>query len=88
MANDARDGKYISTTEAARLLGISRVAVLKQIKTGRLKARKIGGRYAIHRSSLTPIHGELTDSEREKVVSAVRKAVHDYGDALKRLGSE
>ncbi len=45
-----RHADYISTTELARFLGISAVAVFKRIKAGRIKAEKIGRSYAIARS--------------------------------------
>ncbi|MCA9402350.1 MAG: excisionase family DNA-binding protein [Candidatus Omnitrophica bacterium] len=41
--------QYISTTQLARFLGISVVAVNKRIKSGRIKADKIGRSYAIPR---------------------------------------
>lgn len=37
----------ISTTQAAERLGISRQAVLKRIKTGSLKAVRVGHSYII-----------------------------------------
>ena len=43
---------YISTTELAEFLGISTVAVFKRIKSGRIKAHKIGRSCAIDRSYL------------------------------------
>lgn len=42
----------VSTAEAARLLGISRQAVLKRIWAGTVRARKTGRNYAIDRASL------------------------------------
>lgn len=44
--------KYISTTEAARILGISTVAIFKKIKNGVLPAQKIGRNYAIDPADL------------------------------------
>jgi len=41
--------QYISTADLSRFLGISVVAVNKRIKTGRIKAIKIGRSYAISR---------------------------------------
>jgi len=39
--------KLLSTREAADFLGISRIAVFKKIRRGRLAARMIGGGYVI-----------------------------------------
>ena len=53
---DIRDDNpvnYISVAELAKHLGISRIAVFKRIKAGKIKAIKIGRSYAIPRSYLT-----------------------------------
>ncbi|MCA9403808.1 MAG: excisionase family DNA-binding protein [Candidatus Omnitrophica bacterium] len=47
-----QDPRYLSTSQVAELLGISTVAVFKRIKSGRLKARKIGRGYAIDRKDV------------------------------------
>jgi len=39
--------KLLSTSEVARILGISREAVLKKITSGKLHAKKIGRNFAI-----------------------------------------
>ena len=42
-----KDKKFLSTTELAKILGISRIAVYKRIKNGKIKARKIGHDFVI-----------------------------------------
>ena len=44
--------KYLSTTETASLLGISRVAVFKKIQNGKIKAEKVGRNYIVHKNEL------------------------------------
>jgi len=44
--------KFISTTEAAKILGISTVAVFKKIKSGALPAQKVGRNYVIDAKDL------------------------------------
>lgn len=44
--------KFVSTIQAAKVLGISRIAVFKRIKKGKLKATQIGRGYLIFRSEL------------------------------------
>ena len=44
--------QYYSVAEAARILGISRIAVFKKIQKGQMKAQKIGRSYAILKSEL------------------------------------
>lgn len=78
----------ISTVEAAKLMGISRVSVFRKIKKGEIKATKIGRNYVVDKRSLGDIYQDLTEEQRRKVVEGVKKAVEDYGEALKRLGTE
>ncbi len=47
--------RYCSVIEAARRLGISRIAVFKRIQNGKIKAVKIGRSYAIEKESLPDI---------------------------------
>lgn len=39
--------EYLSTAELANLLGVSRIAVFKKIKLGKIKAFKIGRNFVI-----------------------------------------
>ena len=84
--------RYLSTSEVAELLGISRVAVLKQIKTGRLKAIRIGRNYAIDICVLgakTNIVIEAKSGEDEvQIEQAMDRVLKEYSVALKRLGNE
>jgi excisionase family DNA binding protein len=82
------DKKFFSTAEIAKLLGISRQAVLKKIKTKEIKAQKIGRNFVVHKESLGAIlKSELTVSDREKIEKAVKKTIDEYGETLKLLGS-
>jgi excisionase family DNA binding protein len=77
----------ISTTELAKILGISHVAVYKKIKSGKIKAEKIGRNFVIDKRDLNNIlSGELTQDSREEIEEAVKKTVEEYGEALKKLG--
>jgi len=44
--------QYISTTETAKKLGISRIAVFNRIKSGKLEAIRVGKNYAVPTSAL------------------------------------
>ena len=84
-----RDKKFISTTEAAEILGISRIAVFKKIKAGKIKAEKVGRNFIIDRENLADILGNvLTDSKKRIIEDAVKKTVREYGETLKLLGKE
>jgi len=81
--------EYLSTSEVAKILRITRQAVLKKIQNGELKAQKIGRNYAIRKVDLQMVHGgELTTEKKGIINEAIKKTVQDYGEALKLLGRE
>lgn len=81
--------RFLSTGELAKLLGISRVAVYKKIKKGKIDAFKVGNRYVISRRALDNLLGKnLTTKQKRIVESAVKKVVSDYGETLRLLGRE
>jgi excisionase family DNA binding protein len=73
----------------AKLLGVSRITVYKRVKRGDIPARKIGKMYVITDRTVMDLLGKGVSSRtRQQIETAVRKTVSDYGDLLKRLGSE
>lgn len=78
-----------STTELAKILGISRIAVFKKIKSGDIKARKIGRNFAVDKKDLPDILGAVLREDRKREIeNAVKKTVKEYGETLKLLGKE
>ena len=57
--------RYISTAEAAKILGVSTVAVFKKIKNGEIKAEKIGRNYIIPKEEVLKTLG-LVIGEKNK----------------------
>ena len=45
MTMENKTQKYISATETAKILGISRTAVFNKIQNGDIKAQKVGRNY-------------------------------------------
>ena len=81
--------EFISTTEAAALLGISRVAIFKKIKSGEIKAEKIGRNFVIHRNNLPYVLSRFLGEDQKKDIHAsVKKAVSEYGETIRLLGRE
>jgi excisionase family DNA binding protein len=81
--------EYLTIPQAAKLLGISRIAVYRKVKTGQIKAHKIGRTYVISRRQIAGSGAkELTAKDKRLITAAVRKTVHDFGEALKILGRE
>jgi excisionase family DNA binding protein len=79
----------LSTTEAAKLLGISRVAVFKQIKAGKIKAKKVGRNFIIEKKELPFLLEEaLSDANKRQIEEAVKKTIEEYGETIKLLGAE
>ena len=82
-------GKYLSISEVAKILGISRIAVYKKVKKGQIKAIRVGRAYAIAQDELVDIEGKpLSEEDKRIIKQAVKKTVKEYGEVLRLLGSE
>ena len=80
--------KFISTTELAKILGISRIAVYKKIKSGKIKATKVGRDFVIDKKDLGNIlEKTLSKKEKSEIEKAVKKTIREYGETLKLLGT-
>lgn len=83
------DKRFLSTTEVALLLGISRQAVFEKIKAGEIKAKKVGRNFVIEEKYLPEILGKtLTEAKKRAIENAVKKTIREYGETLKLLGQE
>ncbi len=81
--------EFLSVSEFAKILGISRIAVYKKIKKGQIKAIRIGRSYAIPKKYLTDIIGKsLSEKEKKTIEKAVKKTFAEYGEVIKLLGKE
>jgi len=85
--------EYLSIAELARLLGISRIAVYKRVKQGKIKAIRVGRNFAVARDyamqNLIDVTGSpLKEEEKKEIDKAVKKTIEEYGEVLKRLGRE
>ncbi len=83
------ENKYISISELAKILGVSRIAVYKKIKKGQIRAIRIGRSFAIPKKYLTDIMGETLSKKNKTIIDqAVEKTVKEYGEVLRLLGRE
>ncbi|MDQ5882779.1 MAG: hypothetical protein QG648_132 [Patescibacteria group bacterium] len=83
------NAKFLTVSEVAQILGISRVAVFKKIKKGQIKALKIGRNFAIPQEEVLSILGKtLTSSQKKVIEKGVKKVFEDYKTTLKLLGQE
>ncbi len=70
-------------------MGISRVAVFKNIRSGAIKAKKVGRNFVIDKKDLGIILGEsLSFKQKKEIDNAVMKTIKEYGETLKLLGAE
>lgn len=85
MANE----KYVTIPELAKLLGVSRIAIYNRVKKGQIPATEIGRTYVITDQTIANILGKkLTKSRKKRIDAAVLRTVREYGEVLKRLGTE
>ena len=84
-----KNNDFISIAELAKMLGMTRMGVFKRIKSGKLKAKKIGRAFYVAREDLPAVLGVVVgDREREDINKAVAKAVNQYGETFRLLGRE
>lgn len=78
-----------STSEVAKILKVSRVAILKRITSGRIQATKVGRNYVIPKEEVLKLLGTVIGEEHKKEIDqAIQKATREYGVAFKKLGKE
>ena len=78
-----------STQEVANILHLSRIEVFRKIKTGKIKAEKIGRNYVIPHESIEEVLGETIGvQKRKEIEKVIEKALNEYGEAFKRLSKE
>ena len=84
-----KNKQYVSIPELAKLLGISRIAVYKKVKSGKLAAVKVGRNYAIPAKQVENfLGGTLTDKQKKEIELSVKETVREYGETLKLLGND
>jgi excisionase family DNA binding protein len=85
--------QYLSIAQLAKMLGISRIAVYRKVKKGKIPAIRVGKSYAISQEyvnqNLVNITGRpLSEEEKKGIERSVKRTVEEYGEVLKRLGKE
>lgn len=81
--------RFLSTAELAKILRISRVAVFKKIKEGKIRAVKVGRNFVIEKKNLGEIIGAvLKETEKKEIETSVKKLLEEYGETMRMLGKE
>lgn len=80
---------YLTIPQLAKILGVSRIAVYRKVRSGQIRATKIGRTYAIPQKQVSAILGKaLAEEDKKQIDAAVKKTVKEYGQVLKLLGAE
>lgn len=79
---------FISVKEAAEIMGISRMHIIRKIHSGQIPAIRVGRSFIIDKNNLGGIYKNITDKDKSDIEKAVKKTVTDYGDVLIKLGAE
>lgn len=78
--------ELLSAQQAADLLGISKVALINNIKKGAIRAEKVGNSYVIDRRELPNIAQQnVSEGQKRQIEEAIDKTIKDYGEALRLL---
>ncbi len=80
--------EYLTTSELAEIMGLSRVQVFRKIKAGEIPAERIGNIYAIPREFAASLSGEMTSSDERKIEKGIIKVIEEYGEVLKKLADQ
>ena len=87
MGKEIKD--LLSVGEVAKILHVSRNAVSKKIKTGKIRAIKVGRNFVIKKEDLAEAMGSIIgDEKRKDIDKAILRAVKEYKETFKRLGKE
>lgn len=76
---------YLTITELAKVMGLSRVQVFRKIKSGEVPAEKVGNVYIIPAEYASLYTGEMTARDEKAIVIGVDRVVTQYGEVLKKL---
>ncbi len=81
--------KYITIPQLAKMMGVSRVTVYRKVKSGEIKATKVGHDYIVDDKEIQRLLSQdITEADKRRIDKAVKKTVEEYGDVLKWLGKE
>mgnify|MGYP001567580518 FL=1 len=87
--DNSQEKQYFTVAELAKILGITRAAVHKKIKAGKISTIRIGRSHAIPVSSLPEIlRTELGEERKKEIADVVNRVVKEYGETLRLLGKE
>ncbi len=78
---------YFTTSEVAKMLGVSRVTIFRKIKSGEIKAEKFGRNFMVPTDQFVQ-NKKLTEEKKVEIKKIINKAVREYGETFRLLGEE
>lgn len=85
----AKNKDFITVTELAAMLGVTRGAVHKKIRNGQIKVKRVGNVFVIAKEDFEGlITKELTEKTKAEIEKGIAKVVKEYGETLRLLGKE
>lgn len=80
---------YFSLKEAAELLGVSRITVFRWVKSGKLKATKVGRSFVVSAEDMPLLLGtDLSAEKKFEIQKVVKQALAEYGETFRALAKE
>ena len=81
--------KFLTIPQLAKILGVSRITVYKKVKSGEIKATRVGRIFVISKNDIKSLLDNTLDDEIKKLIDeAVDKTIKDYGEVLIKLGRD
>jgi excisionase family DNA binding protein len=76
--------------QLAKALGVSRITVYNRVKSGKIRARKVGRNFIVPGRTVERLlgRGRITPAREQWITAIVRKAVEQYGEVFKALSHE
>lgn len=84
----ASSKKFLTVSDVSKKIGLSRMQVIRKIRSGEIHAERVGRSYIIPEEGLPGIYRKISQVERDHVTEAVRRVLKEYGDVIRRLGRE
>jgi excisionase family DNA binding protein len=81
--------EYYSTIEAANIFRVSRKTIFMWIKTGKIKATKVGRNFIVPHSGIIEKLGKTLGTEKKaEIEESIDRAMKDYEQTFRQLGKE
>jgi excisionase family DNA binding protein len=78
---------YISTTEAAHILSVSRITIFNWIQNKVIQAKKIGRNFAVSREEIEQMKekGFILEKDRTMIKNFSEHMINEYNQVLRQL---